>query len=1438
MITEDPQQRQKVLDEVIALVGQEVPAHELSSVQAFASLCFSEMPDRPALSLHVSQLVRLMLDHYRFFRYDVPPDRQLYGGLPGIHVEVYNPPQEECYMTCGPETSFETTVVRTHTVDGPFIFDSLRNYFRKAGIKVYSAIHPIIGVEREGGTISSLKTPAEAASRELFVHFTIEKIVNMERREKMEREIFSVLKALFLGVEDFQAMVGMTGEVVSMAEDEHLCSGIEGEPCCAFINWLKADNFIYMGMVRYSPDKKGCLTPQPDTALGVFREDSLIPVVFPGLHEEIQARLEPDKADRRVIDIDYCGNTSAIYHLEPVDYIAVRQWDKDGSLKGVTLILGRFAVGAMFQKSGDVPLLSEKLEWMLRESGARRDSFYYREIRKIFGILPKREVFYAEAQSLKSFIDAVVSITSDDEIVVVSRQGKSGSYHVLYLAFSHARFSHQVEDRIVAEISGSIGPVQYHTDTDGGTVEILILYLDGKKLQRSIVHDEVRRLVSDILMTWDDRVIGYLTQSLGEHEGFSVFHRYHGSFSSLYREVTPPAEVPGDLAKMESLGHDVQAKVLVQSATGTVLKIYSRQPILLMEILPTLRNFGLAVVDEVKVVLDDAGGGMVYLYRFNLGMEEERLAMLEKSEERLQEAIARIIARDAGDDEMGVLVITAGLTWRQVELLRTVRNHFIQIRQYYNAATINDVISRHPRAASAMVRWYETRFDPDMDAGAAGQRATLVSEAEREVMCALDAVSNLTEDEILRGLFNIMQAAVRTNYFTVPRRPVISIKVLCGRVDTMPSPRPMAEIYVHSPLLEGIHLRGGKVARGGLRWSDRPDDFRTEVLGLMKTQMVKNSIIVPVGSKGGFVLKGKLPPGPQMGAYLKARYREYIEGLLDVTDNIVEGRVVHPDRVVVHDESDPYLVVAADKGTAHLSDDANEVAGRYGFWLGDAFASGGSRGYDHKKVGITARGAWVCAQRHFREMGIDIQTQGITVAGIGDMAGDVFGNGMLRSDAISLVAAFNHAHIFLDPHPDPAVSFGERRRLFNLPGSTWRDYNPDLISRGGGVFDRTAKSIPLTPEVKKMLAVQEAALSGEELIRHILMMEVDLIYNGGIGTYVKATTESHADVGDRTNDRVRVNGGDLQAKVIVEGGNLGMTQKGRLEYWLRGGRCNTDAVDNSGGVDMSDHEVNIKILLDLMVAGGRMDRDERNRVLAAMTEEVAQLVLMDNYMQSLAISLDSCRSLARSAEFIELVTIMNRSGVLVPQEESIPPSDELKKMAKKGKGLPRPILAVLLGYQKMWAYHRILESGLPDSPAAEAFLVDYFPAAMRDSYRTFFADHLLRREIAATVMVNQIVNNAGVTFLARMEEKTKKKWAEIMEVYLAVEKATGAAEVRRHIHTLDLLVSSDEQHALLLAIEERLDAATVRLLTGQGVTVFPEELSSIREKVRSLSKCH
>jgi glutamate dehydrogenase len=1147
-----------------------------------------------------------------------------------------------------------------------------------------------------------------------------------------------------------------------------------------------------------------------ETAAGVFTDPALLPVVFPGLMEEVEAHLLPKPDDHRIVDIDYCNNASSIYHIEPIDDIVIREWDAGANLVEATLLVGRLAKGAFTQKAADIPILKEKLDWLLANSGVIPKSYAYREMRAIFNRFPARELFYANVQALKEIIDRIVYMSSDDEIAVHVRKG--AGYVALQIAFARSRYSYKVEEDLRVALADAFGPTSFSTSADLGAVSLLLFYFDSSRLEHPVEADRVHALTLSLVMTWEDRALKAIEAAFGEREGRRLFERYvrTETRSGLYREATPPEEVPDDLRHLEQLESRLEVHILARGADTAALKLYSVKPLALTETLRTLQNLGLTVTEELRIPLSLPEGRKGILFRFEMEAPAERIKALGEGSERFADALRAIDEERGTDDPLNGLILRAGLDWRQVEVLRTLRNHVLQIRTHYNVETVNGVLLRNSAVSGALFRAFAARFDPARP----GDRAAAMAAGDDEVKKALEAVVSLAEDEVLRALHNLIRAALRTNFYQRPERPVISIKVDSRKVDGMPSPRPMFEIYVHSPLLEGIHLRGGKVARGGIRWSDRHDDFRTEILGLMKTQMVKNSIIVPVGSKGGFVLKGHVPARPALDAYLVDRYREFVSGLLDVTDNIVDGRVLHPPEVVLHDGDDPYLVVAADKGTAHLSDTANSVSAQYGFWLGDAFASGGSHGYDHKKVGITARGCWECVKHHFANLGTDIQKQPFTMAGIGDMSGDVFGNGALQSRTTKLVAAFNHAHIFLDPDPDAEKTFAERERLFRLPRSAWRDYNASLISAGGGIFDRATKAVPLSPQVKALLGLDTDSASGETVIRRILTMKVDLLYNGGIGTYIKSSAEEDEEVGDRANDRVRVDGKDVQARVIGEGGNLGLTQRGRLEYWARGGMLNTDAADNSAGVDMSDHEVNIKILLDPLVKKGVIKgRDERNRILAEMTEEVAQLVLKDNDNQARSLTLDSLRSAARYEEFVAFIDDLAGTGVLDRADNAVPSRDELLASPQRKRGLPRPLLAVLLGHTKMWAFQTILETGFPDSPSGQPFLHDYFPHRLQESFAEHFAGHFLKREIIATAAVNHLVNEAGITFLWRNMAASKAGIGEVLTAYVDVDRAAGAEDVRDLVEGAGL--GAERESALLLQIEEKLESLTRERLGGQ-----------------------
>ena len=1412
MITSDPHKRAARLAALLDVLGQRADAADRELLVAFAPVVFAETPDRLALGLSLDALVARTMEQFQFVVREMPPAFQLYRGLPGIHVVARNP-GEAGWVSQGPGDGLpqEVTVVETHTPDAPFIFESLKNYLRKSGLRVFTAVHPIFSVRRQWERIVWIGGPHDEGSKEVYCHFQIERIDSRERLRHVEHEIYSVLKSVFTAVEDFDQMRRAMRELAPKLRSRRGRDG-EADSARAFIDWLLDDNYIFQGTVRYRIGPDGLPDRILESASGVFTDATLLPVVFPGLMEEVETQILPAEGDERIVDFDYRNNASAIYHLEPIDDIVIREWGPDGKLVEATLLVGRLAKGAFTQKAAGVPLLREKLEWLLEQSGAVPNSYAYREFRALFSRFPIRELFYADVRSVMEILARIVYMTGDDEIAVQCRPGPG--YVALVVAFSRLRYSYRTEENLRAALAEAFGPISFTTSADMGAVSLLLFYFEARQLEHPVEEGEVRRLTEQMVTTWEDRTAQALEHAFGERDGRRLFDRYvrTESRSGMYRESTPPEEVPEDIRHLENLEGRLEVRLIPRGADLVTLKLYSNRALALTDTLRTLQNLGFTVTEELRIPLALPEGRKGFLYRFENEASADRISALIAGEERFVAALRALDEQRATDDALNGLVLQAELAWRQVELLRTLRNHLLQIRPHYNADTVNGVLLRNSEVARALFLSFAARFDPDLS----GDRPEAMAEAEADVRTALQSVRSLAEDEVLRGLDNLVRSALRANFFQRPERPVFSVKVDSRRVEGMPTPRPMFEIYVHSRLLEGIHLRGGKVARGGIRWSDRHDDFRTEILGLMKTQMVKNSIIVPVGSKGGFVLKGEVPSRPALDAYLVDRYREFVSGLLDVTDNIVDGKVIHPPEVVRHDGDDPYLVVAADKGTAHLSDTANRVSAQYGFWLGDAFASGGSVGYDHKKVGITARGAWECVKHHFRNLGLDVQKDPFTVAGIGDMGGDVFGNGALRSRSMRLVAAFNHVHIFVDPDPDPAASFEERQRLFRGPRSSWRDYDASLISKGGGVFDRSAKAIPLSPEIMGLLDMEGESASGEEVIRRILSAPVDLLHNGGIGTYVKASTEEDSEVGDRANDRVRVDGRDVRARVVAEGGNLGFTQRGRLEYWARGGHVNTDAVDNSGGVDMSDHEVNIKILMDLLVRKRVLKgREERNRILAEMTEEVAALVLADNESQSRALTLDGLRSAARYEEFVGYVEELAAAGVLSRSEDAVPGREELLALRELARGLPRPLLALVLGHTKRWAFETVLVTEFPDGPSGQAFLHEYFPRRLRASFSEHFASHPLRREIVATEAVNHVVNAAGVTFLSRAMAATRATIGDVVTAYVDVDRDAQARVVRESIVQAGL--DARAEHDALLGVEDALEAAALATLKGERV---------------------
>ncbi len=1410
MITADPQQRVSTLHAIIAILDRNAPPEDRELLRAFAPVVYERMPDSLALKLSAEALAERISRNFRFVARTMPPAFQLYKGLPGLHVSVSNPDDDEGVAT---GATSEVTIVETHTPDAPFIFESLKNYFQKEGLRVFSAIYPVFTVRRQWERVVWIGGAQQDGSHELLCQFHIERVDARERVRRIEHQVFSVLKTVFLGVEDYPAMIRGVSEVGSRLRARREDAAAP-DPARTFLDWLKADNFVMLGLLRYQFGADGQPHADQTSALGVFKDPALLPVVFPGLMEAEAAQLRPAAGDDRIIDIDYCPRAQAIHHVEPIDDVVIREWRPDGSISAATLLIGRLAKGALTAKPQDIPLVKEKLASVLAQCGEASNSHAYRETRALFNHFPRRELLYADVASLKTTIDRMIYMASDNEVVVTRRQGTG--YVAVAIAFSDLHYSHKAEEDLRRALAEAFGPISFNTWADLGVIALLLFYFDEASLDHPIDVEKARQITSTVISTWEDRVGATLEQAFGALEGRRLFKRYvrTETRSGLYRESTRPEEVPEDLKRFEMLEAELETSVRADSSENATLKIYSPGPLGLTETLRTLEQLALPVCEEMAIPIVLPEGRRIYLQRLRIEAAPEVIAALVDGEDRLRAALRALQEGRATDDPLNKLLIREGMSWRDIEVLRTLRNHLLQIRPVLNTDTANGVLLRNSKASAALYRAFAARFDPAQDDREAAIKAT--DEALRK---AMRAVASLFDDEILRGLENLVRSTVRTNAYQRPERPVFSIKVDSARVEGMVSPRPLFEIYVHSRKLEGIHLRGGRVARGGLRWSDRHDDFRTEILGLMKTQMVKNAVIVPVGSKGGFVLKGQLPPRPALDAYLVDRYREFVAGLLDITDNIVGGKVVHPPEVVFRDEDDPYLVVAADKGTAHLSDTANQVSAQYGFWLGDAFASGGSNGYDHKKEGITARGAWECIVHHFDILGINVDKEPFTVAGIGDMAGDVFGNGMLRSRTTRLVAAFNHQHIFIDPNPDVARSFAERERLFNLPRSTWTDYDTATISAGGGVFERSAKEIPLSAEARTLLDLQAESPSGEEVIRHILTMNVDLLYNGGIGTYIKAAGEDNAEVGDRANDRVRVDATSVRGRVVGEGGNLGLTQAGRIEYWMKGGMINTDAIDNSAGVDMSDHEVNLKVLLDVLLHDGMIkSRDDRNRILREMTDEVSDLVLADNEQQALALTLDGLRSASLYDDYVAFVDDLVVAGILNRDDDGVPTRDALLlSNPARDRGLPRPLLAVMMGHVKNWAQATVLKTSFPDSETARPYLDAYFPKRVREEFTDAFAKHPLRREIIATVAVNHVVNKAGIRFIFQMLSGSKKDLGLVIQAYLDLDTESAASGLRTRAAAA--AIEPKKRFDALLKIETALAQATRERLDGKTADV-------------------
>jgi glutamate dehydrogenase len=1322
----------------------------------------------------------------------------------------------------------DVTVLEIINDNMPFLFDSTLAEIVDEGYDPLLVAHPILAVERNpDGALIRLVGEATASAqvgvkRESFIHIHLPRIDDAEARNRLTDAMRRVHKDVALAVYDWPGMRARVTEIVHnyrlnpppLPEDEV-------KEAIAFLDWIARDNFTFLGLREYRlPSGDAAADPVEGSGLGLLRDPS-VRVLRRGrelvaMTPEIRAFLARPQA----LIITKANVKSRVHRRAHLDYIGIKLFDRNGRLEGELRIVGLFTASAYTNTTGEVPYLRHKVAKVIARAGFDPASYAGRALLNVLENYPRDELFQISEDTLYRFAIDIMNLSERPRVRVLARADEFDRF-VSVLAFvPKDRYDTDARLRIGQFLAGLYeGRVSafYPAYPEGPLARIHYIIGRDEGQTPQVSRETLEKGIAGIVRTWRDSLRNQLDDVVGGARARALATRYADAFSAAYREAFGADQAIKDIGLLEQLSEARPRAVDLYRREGddetrVNLKVFSRSMALpLSDRVPLLENLGFRVVNERTYrVISTGVSGMdrVWLHDMTLERAAGGPIRIEEIQDLIEAALLALFRGLAESDGFNRLVLEAGLGWRDVAMVRALGRYLRQIQVTYAQDYLAGTLARHSAIAINIVKLFYARFDPRIKDGEA--RTSSEAAIRAAIEDQLKTVTSLDDDRILRRFINLAEAAIRTNFFQLEDnglpRQTIAFKFECAKVEGLPLPRPLYEIFVYSPRVEGVHLRYGKVARGGLRWSDRPQDFRTEVLGLVKAQQVKNAVIVPVGAKGGFVPK-HLPPASDRQAWLTEgteSYRIFVRTLLQLTDNIVGDQVVPPPDTVRHDGDDPYLVVAADKGTATLSDTANELSIEKGHWLGDAFASGGSQGYDHKKMGITARGAWEAVKRHFREIDIDIQTTPVTVAGVGDMSGDVFGNGMLLSRALKLVAAFDHRDIFLDPDPDPEASFKERERLFALPRSSWQDYDKSLISRGGGVFPRNAKSIPLSDEARVLLDLDKPEATPAEVMSAILKAQVDLLWFGGIGTYIRASTETDEQVGDRANDPIRIAGAEVRAKVIGEGANLGATQRGRIEAARAGVRLNTDAIDNSAGVNTSDVEVNIKIALSQPERDGRLDEDDRNALLAEMTDEVGKLVLRNNYLQTLALSLSEQRGVSDLGFARRLMHMLEAQGRLNRAVEYLPDDASLTERARRGEALTRPELAVLLAYAKLSLHDALLDSPVPDDPYLGKELERYFPAAMRERFPDAIAGHRLRREIIATQLANAIVNRGGPTMVARLVDQTGADAPTIAAAYAATRDSFGLIDLNAAIDALDGVVPGGLQLRLYGELQDLL----------------------------------
>ena len=1362
------------------------------------------------------------------------------------------------------------SIVYIVTDDMPFLVDSVTAELVRQHSAIHLEVHPLLVVTRDRTTNELLgvtRVHGGDGARPGDVDETVTQVeswiaieietANDEARAALVAGLATVLGDVRGANEDWQAMRTKAVEIADALGDVAHAEGIqEIKQAQELLRWLDRDNFTFLGYREYdleTVDGEDVLSIRDRSGLGLLRstEDG----------HQIQHLTDAGRLkarERSALVITKANSRSSVHRPAYFDYIGIKSFDADGNVRGEQRFIGLFAATAYTSSVRDVPILREKVDAVMDQAGFPPGSHSGKELLGILETYPRDELFQIDVPTLVSTTLAIQRLQERRRTRLFLRPDVYGRFMTALVYFPRDRYTTAVRLRIEKELRNTFHAesVDFEARMTESALARLFFRIRLQKNDTVGVVDAValeHRLVMAV-RSWPEGIAEKLRESHPLDEAERLSELWAEAFPASYRVDYELEEAVQDIGRFEA---GAAAAVAAEAAgtgptrpalhvylpTGTGagdtfidaddgstagrgvsvedarIKLYLMEPKSLSQILPFLQNLGIEVLDEVPFEMETTDGRAFYLYDLGLNYPEgvDPIA----TGELLADSFGAAVSGATESDGLDRLVLREGMAWHRVVILRSYAKYLRQAGSTNSYGFIADTLLANPAVTRGLVALFEARFDPDL---AEPERIRRSLQVKDELTVAMELVTTLDADRVLRTLINLIEATLRTNFFQ--NKPYLSLKLDPTAIELLPFPRPKYEIWVYSPRVEGVHLRFGKVARGGLRWSDRREDFRTEVLGLVKAQTVKNAVIVPTGAKGGFFAK-KLPdPAVDRAAWLMEgieSYKTFIRGLLDLTDNLVttsEGeKLVPPARVVRHDDDDSYLVVAADKGTATFSDIANGLAAEYGFWLGDAFASGGSIGYDHKAMGITARGAWESVKRHFSELGVDTQAEDFTVVGVGDMSGDVFGNGMLLSKHIRLLAAFDHRHIFLDPNPDAARSFQERARLFALPRSSWADYDSSLISAGGGVFPRQSKVVPISAEVRAALGLPDGTvrLSPPELLRAILTARADLLYNGGIGTYVKASTETAAQVGDKANDAIRVDGRDLRVKVVGEGGNLGMTQLGRIEAALAGVILNTDAIDNSAGVDCSDHEVNIKIFVDRMVAAGKLSESERTGFLADMSDEVARLVLEDNVDQNILLLNDRAKVASWSPSYERLMDWQEASGDLKRDLEALPTTATLRERLETGRGLTSPELSVLAAYAKIELATALRDSDLPDDPWFGRTLRRYFPKQLSERFDAELDTHPLRREIIATVVANDMINLGGVTFAFRAMEETSANQATVAKAFVALREIFEIDVLVAEVNALPSSFPTQHWTAIHLDIRRLLDRA-VRWQVNQGAS--------------------